>query len=63
MHRQPAVVYTIGHSNRSIETFVDLLWSSGVAPVLDVRTVPRSRHNPQFNRDGNRLSYPAQQDD
>lgn len=51
VRRQPASVYTIGHSNRSIETFIDLLWSNGVARVLDVRTVPRSRHNPQFNRD------------
>lgn len=45
------LVCTIGHSNRSIETFIDLLWSNGVGHVLDVRTVPRSRHNPQFNRD------------
>jgi uncharacterized protein (DUF488 family) len=45
------LVLTIGHSNRSIEEFVSLLWSNEVARVLDVRTVPRSRHNPQFNRD------------
>jgi uncharacterized protein (DUF488 family) len=45
------LVCTIGHSNRPIEEFVDLLWSNEIAHVLDVRTVPRSRHNPQFNRD------------
>ena len=45
------LVSTIGHSNRPIEAFVDLLWSNAVAHVLDVRTVPRSRHNPQFDRD------------
>ena len=45
------LVSTIGHSNRTIEAFVDLLWSNGIAHVLDVRTVPRSRHNPQFNRE------------
>jgi uncharacterized protein (DUF488 family) len=45
------LVLTIGHSNRPIEDFVSLLWSNEVARVLDVRTVPRSRHNPQFNRD------------
>ncbi len=45
------LVLTIGHSNRPIEEFVSLLWSNAVARVLDVRTVPRSRHNPQFNRD------------
>ena len=45
------LICTIGHSNRPIETFVDLLRSNEVVRVLDVRTVPRSRHNPQFNRD------------
>ena len=45
------LVCTIGHSNRTIEDFVSLLWSNAVATVLDVRTVPRSRHNPQFNLD------------
>ncbi len=47
----PPLICTIGHSNRSIETFVDLLLSNRIAHVLDVRTVPRSRHNPQFDRD------------
>lgn len=45
------LICTIGHSNRSLDTFVDLLRSNGVDRVLDVRTVPRSRHNPQFNQD------------
>ena len=45
------LICTIGHSNRSLDTFVDLLRSNGVERVLDVRTVPRSRHNPQFNQD------------
>jgi uncharacterized protein (DUF488 family) len=45
------LVCTIGHSNRSLETFIDLLRSNEIARVLDVRTVPRSRHNPQFNED------------
>jgi uncharacterized protein (DUF488 family) len=44
-------VFTIGHSTRSIKEFVDLLRTHGVRHVVDVRTVPRSRHNPQFNRD------------
>jgi uncharacterized protein (DUF488 family) len=44
-------VLTIGHSNRAIEEFVALLKAHGVELVVDVRTVPRSRHNPQFNRD------------
>lgn len=45
------LVCTIGHSNRTLETFVALLQSNEIAHVLDVRTVPRSRHNPQFNQD------------
>jgi uncharacterized protein (DUF488 family) len=44
-------ICTIGHSNRSIETFLDLLQRNEIVRVLDVRTVPRSRHNPQFNQD------------
>jgi uncharacterized protein (DUF488 family) len=43
--------YTIGHSTRSISEFVSLLQSAGVTFVADVRTVPRSRKNPQYNSD------------
>jgi uncharacterized protein (DUF488 family) len=43
--------YTIGHSTRSIAEFVDLLRSAEVTLVVDVRTVPRSRTNPQYNRE------------
>jgi uncharacterized protein (DUF488 family) len=42
-------VYTIGHSTRTAEMFVALLETHGVTCLADVRTVPRSRHNPQFN--------------
>jgi uncharacterized protein (DUF488 family) len=42
---------TVGHSTRSIEEFVELLRAHEVGIVADVRTVPRSRHNPQFNGD------------
>ncbi|HEY5998378.1 MAG TPA: DUF488 domain-containing protein [bacterium] len=42
---------TIGHSNRPLEVFLELLRVHAVALVADVRTVPRSRHNPQFNRE------------
>lgn len=44
-------IWTIGHSNRPIEEFIDLLQLNGVECVLDVRTVPKSRHNPQFGQD------------
>jgi uncharacterized protein (DUF488 family) len=43
--------FTIGHSTRPIEEFVELLTASEVGVVVDVRTVPRSRTNPQYNRD------------
>ena len=48
--RKPPVL-TIGHSTRSLEEFLALLAAHDVARVVDVRTIPRSRHNPQFNRD------------
>lgn len=44
-------IFTIGHSNRSIADFIALLKAHAIARVIDVRTIPRSRHNPQFNRD------------
>lgn len=44
-------VYTIGHSNHSIEKFIELLTALDVTAVADVRSHPHSRFNPQFNRD------------
>jgi len=41
-------VFTIGHSTRPIEEFIGLLKAHRVTQLVDVRTVPRSRHNPQF---------------
>ena len=46
----PAVL-TIGHSTRMWKDFLDLLRAHGVKRVIDVRSIPRSRHNPQFNRE------------
>jgi len=46
------MVLTIGHSTRPLEEFIALLRENRVARLLDVRTVPRSRHNPQYNADG-----------
>lgn len=45
------VVLTVGHSTRPLAEFVALLKAHTVARLIDVRTVPRSRHNPQFDRD------------
>lgn len=43
-------IWTIGHSNRSIDAFIDLLKTNQIVRVLDIRTVPKSRHNPQFGQ-------------
>ena len=47
----PTIVYTIGHATRSLEEFIALLQEHSLQTLVDVRTVPRSRRNPQFNRD------------
>ncbi len=44
-------LYTVGHSNHPLETFLALLEQQGVEAVADVRTYPRSRYNPHFNRE------------
>ena len=44
-------LFTIGHSTRSIEEFVELLNAHAVAQLVDIRTIPKSRHNPQFGQD------------
>lgn len=44
-------VCTIGHGNRSLAEFLDLLLGSGIGTLIDVRRFPRSRRNPQFNRE------------
>ena len=45
------VIYTIGHSTRTLEEFVELLNKYSITLVADVRTAPYSRHNPQFNKE------------
>ena len=47
----PLVIMTIGHSTRLVAEFIRLLKAHDVKRLVDVRTIPRSRHNPQFNRD------------
>jgi uncharacterized protein (DUF488 family) len=44
-------VFTIGHSTRGWKEFVEILRAHGIKRVVDVRTIPRSQHNPQFNRE------------
>ena len=45
------MVLTIGHSTHDLETFLRLLQAQGVTRIVDVRTIPKSRHNPQFNKE------------
>ena len=47
----PLPFFTIGHSTRPVAEFVEMLQNSCVQLVVDVRTLPRSRTNPQYNRD------------
>ena len=48
---QAGTVFTVGHSTLPIERFAGLLRAYGIECLADIRTVPRSRHNPQFNAD------------
>jgi 3-methyladenine DNA glycosylase/8-oxoguanine DNA glycosylase len=51
-HRWPGTtLYTLGHSTRTLEELVQLLRAFEISVVADIRTMPRSRHNPQFNAD------------
>ncbi len=50
-NKKSTEVYTIGHSTRAIEELIEILRAHGITTLVDVRTIPRSRHNPQFNSD------------
>ena len=45
------LILTIGHSTRTLDDFIGILRAHGVARLVDIRTIPRSRHNPQFNQE------------
>ena len=47
----PPTIWTVGHSTRPIGEFTDFLQAHEIRLLVDVRTIPRSRHNPQFNTD------------
>ena len=51
-------LYSIGHSTRSLEDLFHLLRMFHIACLADVRTIPRSRHTPQFNRDALKAALP-----
>lgn len=51
MPPSPLRIYTIGHSTRSLDELIALLRAHGVVRLVDVRTVPRSRRHPHWNRE------------
>jgi hypothetical protein len=53
------MVLTIGHSTRSGDALIAALDAHGVRRLVDIRTIPRSRHNPQFNREALAEALPA----
>ncbi len=54
------MIYTIGHSTYSIGQFLEILRSFSIEALADIRTIPRSRHNPQFNEEALRRSLQDQ---
>jgi len=51
MKKKSFEIFSIGHGTKSIDEFISLLKKYEVQWVVDVRTIPRSRHNPQFNQE------------
>ncbi len=49
MKPEDKIIYTVGHSNRTMKEFLDILRAYTIKELIDVRTIARSRRNPQFN--------------
>lgn len=47
--KKKIIIYTIGHSTRTIEDFIEILKHYHVRELVDIRTIPKSHHNLQFN--------------
>ena len=45
------LIWTVGHSTRPVDTLIEMLEAHGIKRLMDVRTIPKSRHNPQYNRE------------
>ncbi len=56
---QKTVIFTIGHSTRPVSEFVEIIQTYRIKKVVDIRTIPKSRHNPQFNQDALRETLKA----
>ncbi|MEO8779680.1 MAG: DUF488 domain-containing protein [Rhodanobacter sp.] len=59
MSADPARIWTIGHSTRTLEEFVALLWASQIEAIADIRSFPGSRRYPHFAREALTESLPA----
>ena len=55
-NEQKTVVFTIGHSTRPVSEFIEIMKANGIEVVVDIRAIPKSRYNPQFNKDTLRSS-------
>jgi len=53
------IIYTIGHSTRTLDEFYELLQSCSIATLADVRSYPGSRRYPHFNKENLALELPA----
>lgn len=60
MNESKSNILTIGHSTRPIADFIELLQAHEVCRLVDVRTIPRSRHNPQFSQENLAASLQAE---
>ena len=49
--KEPETIFAIGHSTREIGDFTEIIQAHGINLLADIRTIPKSRHNPQFNQD------------
>jgi uncharacterized protein (DUF488 family) len=58
MNEPPPTIYAIGHSTRTLAQFVEILQAHGVTLLADIRTIPKSRHNPQFNEEALSIELP-----
>lgn len=48
--KQTVIIYTIGHSTHPIQEFITILKQYKITQLIDIRTIPKSRYNPQFNK-------------
>lgn len=52
------IIFTIGHSTRTIDKFIEILKGHRIEILIDIRTIPKSRRNPQFNQDSLSITLP-----